>query len=182
MKVRARGFTLIELLVVIAIIGIMAGIVLAALGNGKANSKDAKRVSELRQIRNALETYYTVNGKYPACLYQGGTCTSGISLQGSPQMPNVPKDPSGTGYSYAALGSGANCSGYHLGASLENKGYAPLLTDSDTTASASLCTNSAADFNGLTYNAGGSACGTAVDGVAQPTNNAMGETCYDVIP
>ena len=60
-----RGFTLIELLVVIAIIGILSSVILASLGNARAKSRDATRLSNVRQIQNALELYYADNGEYP---------------------------------------------------------------------------------------------------------------------
>lgn len=53
-----RGFTLIELLVVIAIIGLLASIVLAAVNPARKKSRDARRVTDLRQARIALELYY----------------------------------------------------------------------------------------------------------------------------
>ncbi len=60
-----RGFTLIELLVVISIIGLLSSIVLVSVNSARKSSFDARRVSELNQIRTALELYHLDNGHYP---------------------------------------------------------------------------------------------------------------------
>ena len=66
MKINVKkGFTLIELLVVVAIIGILASIILATVSSVRAKGRDAKRVSDLKQIQNALELYFSDNGRYP---------------------------------------------------------------------------------------------------------------------
>ncbi|HEY0979793.1 MAG TPA: prepilin-type N-terminal cleavage/methylation domain-containing protein [Candidatus Paceibacterota bacterium] len=60
-----RGFTLIELLVVIAVIGILSSVVLASLNSARVKGRDTKRKSDLHEMRNALELYYSTNGTYP---------------------------------------------------------------------------------------------------------------------
>ncbi len=94
------GFTLIEMLVVVAIIGLLSSVVVVGLGSARQNARDARRISDLRQIQNALEVYYSSNNAYPAALTD---------------LPSVPKDPS-TGDDYGYTGGDQT---YLLGATLE---------------------------------------------------------------
>jgi len=59
------GFTLLELLVVIAIIGILASVILIAVGTARVKARDAKRAGDMRQMVTALDQYYIQNGTYP---------------------------------------------------------------------------------------------------------------------
>jgi len=126
-----RGFTLIELLVVIAIIGLLSSVVLASLNSARVKARDAKRISDLSQMRIALELYYDANGTYPNTGYWLYSCDgSWNTLQTAlaPYMPNLPKDPTNspcagpwnTGYySYAYGSTGAI---YDLVGQFENTG------------------------------------------------------------
>jgi len=96
---RQSGFTLIELLVVIAIIGILSTIVLATLEEARVRGRDARRLSDVQQLRTALELYYDNNGQYPP--YKAYTeyvdpcglnwCNLQTAL--APYIPAMPFDP-----------------------------------------------------------------------------------------
>jgi len=65
MRSARKGFTLIELLITTTIIGLLsvAGMTSYSLVRGKA--RDAKRVSDIRTIYNAIELYFEQHGSYP---------------------------------------------------------------------------------------------------------------------
>ncbi len=58
-----KGFTLIELLTVIAIIGILAGILIPAIGNVRKSASQAKSMSNLKQIALAYNTFSSSGGR-----------------------------------------------------------------------------------------------------------------------
>lgn len=143
---KKQGFTLIELLVVIAIIGILSSVVLASLNSARQKSRDAKRVSDVKQLQLALELYFDSNGGYPSGLTPATLVTPGY-------IATIPKDPVGGGdYSYSPINAG--CTSYHIGATLEDSTHTVLTSDVDAAAGTvgSACpdggTPPAADFNG----------------------------------
>lgn len=60
-----RGFTLIELLIVLAIMALILGIIVPSVSGLLKVSK--KEIAEANDaiLRNALEMYYAIEGKYP---------------------------------------------------------------------------------------------------------------------
>lgn len=130
MKVSSRkGFTLIELLVVIAIIALLSSVVLAALSSARAKARDARRISDIRQIQRAIELYPDDhNGAYPTSVnflvLTGMTATTSFgtnrltsSVYGTwdsdfqpllaPYFSKMPKDPiNAVPYSYDYLPDG----------------------------------------------------------------------------
>ena len=104
-----KGFTLIELMVVIAIIGLLASVVIASLNSARVKARDTRRISDLEQIRNALELYYNTNGNYPIIsrwatselTTYDSTGTRWVALQNAllPYMSKLPNDPKPTGTS-----------------------------------------------------------------------------------
>ena len=78
---RTQGFTLIELLVVIAIIGVLASVVLASLNTARAKARDAQRMSQLSEVKKAIDLYYSDHGSYPSTgsinnIYAGPGCSN----------------------------------------------------------------------------------------------------------
>jgi type II secretion system protein G len=137
---KSRGFTLIELLVVVAIISILTSIIVASISNARMKARDAKRISDLAQISQALELYYEEKGYYPqsGC---GWDCngyllsyTNGWNLLAtelSPYLSPLPNDPLGAPacppwggncytYAYGNVGRTVNSPQYDLTAQLED--------------------------------------------------------------
>lgn len=64
-RLNTAAFTLIELLTVIAIIGILASILLPAIGQVRQTAKSTTNMSQLRQASLAILSFANETGKYP---------------------------------------------------------------------------------------------------------------------
>lgn len=60
------GFTLIELLIVIVILGILAGIVVFAVGSARDDSVTSSCKADIKTVNTAAEAYKAKTGSYPA--------------------------------------------------------------------------------------------------------------------
>jgi prepilin-type N-terminal cleavage/methylation domain-containing protein len=114
-----RGFTLIELLVVIAIIGILSTLVLAVLNLARIDSRDAKRVADIKELSTAVQLYYDTYTAYPAQL--SDLVPTYIPVLSGDPINQVP-------YYYDQVGGGSS---FHLGANLEDASHKALASDRD---------------------------------------------------
>ncbi|MBI4250806.1 prepilin-type N-terminal cleavage/methylation domain-containing protein [Candidatus Uhrbacteria bacterium] len=64
-QIKKQGFTLVELLITIGIIGILATVTAVSIGNARAKARDSKRLTEVKQIQNALTLYQNENQAFP---------------------------------------------------------------------------------------------------------------------
>ncbi|NCB21105.1 MAG: prepilin-type N-terminal cleavage/methylation domain-containing protein [Clostridia bacterium] len=92
MKNKSKGFTLIELLVVIAIIGILSTLSVVALNSARARARDAKRISDIRQVQTALEMYHSENNDYPPTPTSVGLPAE-LASGTTPLLNSLPKAP-----------------------------------------------------------------------------------------
>jgi general secretion pathway protein G len=59
------GYTFIEILVVVTLIAVLVMVGVVSYGTITKRTRDARRVSDIEQIRSALEMYRADNGYYP---------------------------------------------------------------------------------------------------------------------
>jgi general secretion pathway protein G len=104
------GFTLIELLIVIVILGILAAIVIFAVGTAREDSVVSACRADVKTVNTAAEAYKAKNRVYPTKAQLTGSGVDAV-LKSYPDSPDYVVDYSGgvaTG-SLGADGSGGAC-------------------------------------------------------------------------
>ena len=124
----SKGFTLIEILVAATIIAVLSVVGVASYTRINMRSRDAKRKSDLEQVRSALEMYRVDNTFYPGSSTGFNPLSTDLEVLVSadpPYMPSMPTDPKpqSNDYYYSPLvpmGTPTRYYGYCICAKLEN--------------------------------------------------------------
>jgi len=91
-----RGFTLIELLVAISIVGFLSTLAVVSLKNAREKARDANRLADLRQIKNAMEMYYNDFRGFPSAEHNGKIGVGGsLDVLLKSYLTTMPRDPLG---------------------------------------------------------------------------------------
>ena len=101
---KQKGFTLVELLVAIAVIGLVATLSMVSLQSARIQARNTRRLTDLRQIRSALELYQNDHQGYPVStggagvwdgLYSswGDSSTNWIDGLSPTYIAQLPRDP-----------------------------------------------------------------------------------------
>jgi general secretion pathway protein G len=139
-----KGFTIVELLVVIATTAVLAATIASSISQYMMKARDSKRISDLNNIRKALDLYFADNGYFPpsSCGYDcngysystNGTWTT-LENYLKPYISKLPVDPKNNAagpwnltldnysYSYGNVGKTTYAAGYDLTGRLETPNH-----------------------------------------------------------
>lgn len=103
-----RGFTLTELLIFLAIMLILAGIIVANIGDSKSRARDIVRMKNLEQVYDALTLFYLDHGYYPVTHWDPNEHSDPNADANSISNGTIPPPPYNQGLQYYLNGAGGN--------------------------------------------------------------------------
>ncbi|MBQ6449452.1 type II secretion system protein [bacterium] len=113
-----KAFTLIEVMVVVAIIGILASMGISSYTRALQNGRDARRKSDLDEVRKALQIYWAEHlGNAPASLDLASLTTNGYLDKNPTSVPLG----GGETFSYAITSSTSGSQKFIVCVQLERK-------------------------------------------------------------
>lgn len=117
-----KAYTLIEILIVTTIIVLLTAVAVVSYSTFLKQSRDAKRKTDLEQVRAALEMYRSTEDTYPVGSNWGTT----LNILTTPvtYIQSLPADPKNPTYTYYYSGT---TSDYTIGAYLENPDTCPVV-------------------------------------------------------
>ena len=132
-----KAYTLIEILIVATIIVLLTAVAVVSYSNFLKQSRDAKRKTDIEQIRAALEMYRSDSDSYDP--YASDNCASYVSLTlGSPKyIQSMPADPKSSSGFYYRCDIAAD--DYTIGAFLETGTETPSCGNCGATTACNYC-------------------------------------------
>lgn len=98
------GFSLLEVMVVLVIIGLIAGLVTINVRSRMIVAKQSAAKTEIATLVEALETYYTIEGRYPTNDEGIEALAETTERLPEPLLDTVPNDPWNRPYEYLSPG------------------------------------------------------------------------------
>lgn len=95
-----KGFIWQELVIALAVTGLIALGAGLLLHHSRQETRDLKRLTDIKAIQHALELYYYDCNVYPTSIQPGKPISGVKTCQGSVYLQWVPIDPDGFAYSY----------------------------------------------------------------------------------
>jgi len=93
---------MVEILVVVSIISLLASIAAVSYSRFVKQSRDARRKTDIEQVRAAIELYRNFNGAYPTpgMVFGTGSIVDGSATKYMNKLPNDPLSATTQAYTY----------------------------------------------------------------------------------
>jgi len=118
---------MIELLVVVAIIGMLVSVIMVSFDNSRRRSRDARRLSDMNQIKSGLDLYFLHGAGYPPT---SSWVAGSLLVCNGVQMLRIPQDIL-SGFSYIYV-EGGTTSPSPCGGNAHSNYYVQFATEGET--------------------------------------------------